>query len=190
MAPATYIANMMFVKLSIGIFLLRIAMQKRYKYIIWASLVVITLWSLALFFWDVFQCNPVEKQWDYTIATGHCVSVSEVVTAAYALSVMTIITDWLFALLPIPMVWNVKMTKQAKATVIAILGLGIFASVATLIRLKFLADLADTEDILCKCATAWSFLDGTVTDIMESLAQIRWFGRSSSLVSLSWHRLL
>lgn len=29
------------------------------------------------------------------------------------------------ALLPIPMLWSVKMTKQAKATVIAILGLGI-----------------------------------------------------------------
>lgn len=47
------------------------------------------------------------------------------------------------------MLWKVKMTKQAKATVIVILGLGIFASVATLIRLKFLADLEDLDDILC-----------------------------------------
>lgn len=29
------------------------------------------------------------------------------------------------ALLPVPMIWSVKMTKQAKATVIVILGLGI-----------------------------------------------------------------
>lgn len=61
------------------------------------------------------------------------------------------------------------MTKQTKITVIIILGLGILydpfysrplyslvyadptsASVATLIRLRFLADLEETEDILCQ----------------------------------------
>ena len=66
------------------------------------------------------------------------------------------------------MLWNVEMTKQTKITVIVILGLGVLygvfyshllsswisadpgsASVATLIRLRFLADLEETDDILC-----------------------------------------
>lgn len=66
------------------------------------------------------------------------------------------------------MLWKVEMTKQTKITVIVILGLGVLygfsrshplsfwtsadpssASVATLIRLRFLADLEETDDILC-----------------------------------------
>lgn len=153
LATATYVLDMMFIKVSIGVFLLRIATQKRYRYTIWASIVVVAIWSLVLFFWNLFQCNPIAAQWDYTLLDNpenHCVSAQAIVNAAYALSVMTILSDWLYALLPIPMVWNVKMTKQAKATVVLVLGLGIFASVATLIRLKFLSDLSDTIDILCK----------------------------------------
>ena len=154
LATATYVLDMMFIKLSIGIFLLRLATQKRYRYLIWGSIMVIALWSLALFFWNLFQCNPVPAQWDYTILervpSAHCASGEEIVSAAYALSVMTILSDWLYALIPIPIVWNVKMTTQAKITVVLILSMGVFASIATLIRLKFLADLTDLSDILCK----------------------------------------
>ena len=152
LATASYVLDMMFIKLSIGIFLLRLATQKRYRYLIWGSLAVIAIWSLALFFWNMFQCNPVQAQWDYTVLeqdpTAHCASGDEIVNAAYALSVMTILSDWLYALIPIPIVWNVKMTTQTKITVVLILSMGVFASVATLIRLKFLSDLTDLSDIL------------------------------------------
>jgi hypothetical protein len=125
LATATYVSNMMFIKLSIAIFLLRIAVKPVYKWILYVSLVIIAIWSLALFFWNLFQCNPVSAQWDYTIPGSHCVSSEQVVSAAYALSVMTILSDWLYALLPVPMIWSVKMTRQAKVTVVAILGLGV-----------------------------------------------------------------
>lgn len=87
---------MMFIKLSIGIFLLRLAVQKVYKYILWGSLFVVTVWSTVIFFWDIFQCNPVAAQWDYTIPNSKCVTADQIVSAAYAISVMTILTDWLY----------------------------------------------------------------------------------------------
>lgn len=138
---------MMLIKLSIGVFLLRLATKKLYIWIIRGSLVIVTLWSLGIFIWDIFQCTPVAKQWDFRITTGHCAGPDEIISAAYALSVMTVLSDWFFvsraashdsasqmcgiltvhvqALIPIPMLWGVKMTKQAKATVIVILGLGV-----------------------------------------------------------------
>ncbi|KAI1503581.1 hypothetical protein F5X99DRAFT_98625 [Biscogniauxia marginata] len=179
LATATYILNMLLIKLSIGIFLLRLAMERRYKYTIYISLGIITIWSLVLFFWNLFQCNPFAAQWDYTILqkdpSAHCVSAEEIVNAAYALSVMTVLSDWLYALLPIPMIWNVKMTVQAKATVIAVLGLGIFASIATLIRLKFLSDLEDTSDILFKGTDAmiWTLIEPGIAISAASLVTIR-----------------
>ncbi|KAI1761439.1 hypothetical protein GGR53DRAFT_28097 [Hypoxylon sp. FL1150] len=179
LATATYVSNMWLIKLSIGIFLLRLASQKVYQYILYGSIVIVTIWSLVLFFWNIFQCSPVAAQWDYTILqnepTAHCVSADEVVNAAYALSVMTILTDWLYALLPIPMVWGVKMTTQAKLTVVVILGLGVFASIATLVRLKFLADLTDLADILHAGTDAmvWTLVEPGVAIVASSLVTIR-----------------
>lgn len=154
LATASYVSNMWLIKLSIGIFLFRLAVRRRYKYILWISIGVVGIWSLVLFFWNIFQCTPVPAQWDYTILANdpnsHCVTADAVVSAAYALSALTVLSDWLYALLPIPMLWQVKMTAQAKWSVVAVLGLGVFASIATLIRLGFLADLKDASDILCK----------------------------------------
>ncbi|KAI8298612.1 hypothetical protein K4K59_002780 [Colletotrichum sp. SAR11_240] len=125
LATATYVLDMLFIKLSIGFFLLRLSTSKVYNWIIYVSLAIITVWSTVIFFWNIFQCSPVEAQWDYTLLNSQCVSPNAVVAAAYSISVMTILSDWLYALIPIPLIWNVKMSKQAKATVIVILGLGI-----------------------------------------------------------------
>lgn len=96
LATATYVIDMMFIKLSIGIFLLRLAVQKTYRYTLWGSLAVVAVWSTVLFFWNIFQCRPVEAQWDYTVAGSTCVGADQIVAAAYALSVMCIISDWLY----------------------------------------------------------------------------------------------
>ncbi|TPX06945.1 uncharacterized protein E0L32_011169 [Thyridium curvatum] len=189
LATATYITNMMFIKLSIALFLLRLATAKRYKWILWVSMSIIAIWSLVAFFWDVFQCNPVEAQWDFTIPNQTCVTPDQIVSAAYALSVMTILSDWLYALLPIAMIWGVQMTKQAKITVSIVLGLGIFASIATLIRLKFLSDLNDTADILFQGTDAmvWTLIEPGVAIVAASLVTIRPLLRKLRLPGFTSH---
>ncbi|KAI1352528.1 hypothetical protein F5Y01DRAFT_90681 [Xylaria sp. FL0043] len=179
LATASYVSNMWLIKLSIGLFLFRLAAQKRYKWILGISIIVVGIWSFALFFWNIFQCSPVPAQWDYTILArdpkSHCVSADEIVSAAYALSALTILSDWLYALLPIPMIWRAKMTSQAKVSVIAVLSLGVFASVATLIRLKFLADITDVTDILHAGTDAmiWTLVEPGIAISAASLATIR-----------------
>jgi len=116
---------MMFIKLSIASFLLRIAVQRPYIWILRISMGIVLIWSVAIFFYDLFQCTPVQAQWDFTLKNAKCVSGPSFVAAAYSISVMTIITDWLYALLPIPMLWSVQMSPQAKVTVAFILSLGI-----------------------------------------------------------------
>ncbi|KAL8402989.1 hypothetical protein RB594_008301 [Gaeumannomyces avenae] len=175
LATASYVSNMLFIKLSIAVFLLRLSGEKKYKYAIWASAAIVLVWSVVLFFWNIFQCSPVEAQWDYTIPGLKCVTSDQVVSAALALSAMTVLSDFFYALLPVPIIWRVKMTKQAKLTVMLILGLGVFASIATLIRLKFLADLNDTADILFAGTDAmvWTLIEPGVAIMATSLATIR-----------------
>ena len=130
---------MMFIKLSIAIFLMRLAVQQRYIWILRVSAVIVAIWSTAIFFYTVFQCTPVEAQWDYTIPDKHCVSSESFVSAAYSVSVMSILTDWLYALLPIPMIWSVQMSIQKKITVAFLLGLGV-------LYIKFLGSLLNAPD--------------------------------------------
>ncbi|KAM0532692.1 hypothetical protein ACHAP9_005559 [Verticillium nonalfalfae] len=67
------------------------------------------------------------------------------------------------------------MTVPAKISVILLLSLGIFASVATLIRLKFLADLNDLDDILFAGTDAmvWTLVEPGVAIVAASLVTIR-----------------
>ncbi|KAI0911169.1 hypothetical protein F4823DRAFT_319787 [Ustulina deusta] len=179
LATASYVFDMWLIKLSVGLFLFRLAAQDRYKWILGISIVVVGIWSFVIFFWNIFQCSPVQAQWDYTILErdpkSHCVSADEIVSAAYSLSALTILSDWLYALLPIPMIWRVKMSSQAKSSVIAVLSLGVFASVATLIRLKFLADITDVSDILHAGTDAmiWTLVEPGIAISAASLATIR-----------------
>ncbi len=76
-----YILLSTFVKISIGLLLLRVATEKLYIWIIRVSLVVFTAWAMGIFFFDVFQCSPVEKQWDITLTTGHCAAPGAIVSA-------------------------------------------------------------------------------------------------------------
>lgn len=87
---------MMFVKLSVGVFLLRLSAKKVYSMILKSSLIVVALYTMGVFFWDVFQCMPVAKQWDYRITNGHCASGQDIINAAYAISVLTVVSDWFY----------------------------------------------------------------------------------------------
>lgn len=115
----------MFVKLSIAIFLLRIAVQKRYTWMLKISMGILTVWSLAIFFFQLFQCTPVQAQWDFRIPNSKCASSDSFVAATYAFSILTVLTDWFYAIIPIPMIWSVQMSMQKKLTVAFVLSLGI-----------------------------------------------------------------
>jgi hypothetical protein len=202
LATLGYVSNMMFIKLSIALFLLRIAVDRRYVWILRCSIFVVTVWSTAIFIFDLLQCRPIAAQWDLTIKNAKCVAGDTFAQAAYSISVMTIATDWLYALLPVPMIWNVQMTLQQKITVILILSLGVLyvlsssacscqftsfqyelpsnfiyrsASIATIIRLKYIVDLTDISDVLFTGTTAmiWTIIEPAVAITAASLVTIR-----------------
>ncbi|CAG9999831.1 unnamed protein product [Clonostachys byssicola] len=176
LAITMYIALMLLIKLSVGYFLLRITIHMTmYARVIRTSLALIFISSAVVFFWNIFQCIPVEKQWDYRIADGQCVQPDGIVVVAYVMSAITILTDFFYALIPIPMVRKVKMTIQAKVTVILILGMGIFASVATIFRIRLLPTMANIDDVLYAGTDAmiWTIIEAGLAIIAASLATIR-----------------
>jgi len=174
-ATIIYIITIGVAKLSVAVFLLRIAVKRTYAWILRISMVILVLWSLAIFFFAIFTCWPVAYQWDTTIQGGTCASDSATVGAAYSFSIISIISDWLYALIPIPMLWNVHMNVQTKVSVATILSLGITASVATLVRIRYLSGIANQSDFLYTASTAsvWTTVEIGLCITAASMVTLR-----------------
>ena len=115
----------MALKLSIAFMLLRLTVNQTHRYIIWATTIVTQLYSAFFFFLFVLQCRPSAYFWtQYTGGKGTCVDTSVVVGATYGYSVICCVGDWILAILPVFMVWNLQMNRSTKASVAGILGMG------------------------------------------------------------------
>ena len=110
-------------KISIGLFLLRITVDRTHVWIIrgimYSCVVVAITWCFIV----VFQCHPVSFWWtlDPNIQ-GSCLSPSLVVDALYVISALNSIADWVFGILPIFIVRNLQMKTSVKVIVASILG--------------------------------------------------------------------
>jgi hypothetical protein len=88
-------------------------------------MVVFTFWTVPIFFFQIFQCKPVAAQWDLEMPNSWCAPPESFVAGAYAFAVLTLLSDFFYALIPIPMIWSVQMSLQKKLSVIFVLSLGI-----------------------------------------------------------------
>ena len=59
-----YTLTTVFIRLSIAVFLIRICLKPIYKFIIYATMVMVTGFSIFYFFLVLFQCSPVDFFWN------------------------------------------------------------------------------------------------------------------------------
>ena len=84
--------------------------------LIWANLAFYLAW-----FWvDIFQCVPRRKIWDTTVS-GKCISTDVLLITPASIN---IVSDCLILVLPIIMVFRLKMTMKNKLAIIAIFSSG------------------------------------------------------------------
>ncbi|KAK7943118.1 uncharacterized protein PG986_012231 [Apiospora aurea] len=135
-------------KWSLGFTLLRIGDGKKWvQGIIYACLALVTICTGGTGMYLFFQCTPVEKNW-LPETEGTC-QPREIQTAlSFLVAAVSITTDWIFALLPFALIWKLQMGTRVKASVIGLLGLGIFASIAPIVRLKYLLLMNDASKFL------------------------------------------
>jgi len=112
------------VKLSIAMLLLRLAQRPVYRIIIKSAAGIYTVAVFAFFFMVIFQCLPPSYLWDKSIE-GRCHSKTLIIVAIFLQACICAATDFVFALLPMVMIWNSQMDVRTKIPVVIILGLGI-----------------------------------------------------------------
>ncbi|KAK6213319.1 hypothetical protein QIS74_09321 [Colletotrichum tabaci] len=135
-------------KWSLGFTLLRIGNGQRWvQIVICTCLALVTVCTGGTGMYLFFRCSPVEKNWLLTIE-GTC-QAREIQTAlSFLVAAVSISTDWIFAIMPFALIWKLQMASKVKASVIGLLGLGIFASIAPIVRLNYLLLLNDDKKFL------------------------------------------
>jgi len=171
-----YVLSNMALKFSIGIMLLRIAVSRTHKTIIWTVVIILELYGLAYFLLFVMQCLPSSYFWTrYTGGKGTCIDPTITVNATYAYSAISCAADWTLGLLPISLVWNLNMNPRTKLSVALILAMGAIASTATIIRIPYVKDLSNQEDFLYATTDVaiWSTSETGIGIAASSFATLR-----------------
>ncbi|KAL2852942.1 hypothetical protein BJY01DRAFT_83161 [Aspergillus pseudoustus] len=96
------------------------------------GMVVVGLSSALFILISIFQCRPIHAYWDLEPQYSyHCLNGGAIVFSA---SVINIFTDVLVTILPMPLIWNLKLPTRQRLAVISIFALGIVVDVAGSIR--------------------------------------------------------
>ncbi|KAI0480352.1 hypothetical protein GGR56DRAFT_268245 [Xylariaceae sp. FL0804] len=160
-----YVVTSVFLKFTIGIFLLRICSRAWQKAVIWIVLVACLVFNLFYCFIAAFQCNPVDYYWmAYEGAEdGKCLSKTIITSSTYSASGINACADWVLGLLPIALVWNLDLGKRQKMSVAGILALGSIASAATIARIPYICKLVSNKE-----QTLYEFTDLAIWSTIEN----------------------
>ncbi|KAI0384521.1 hypothetical protein F5Y04DRAFT_293359 [Hypomontagnella monticulosa] len=125
------------VKMAVASVLYRLAVTRRVRYLLIGSMIVVVLWTVIMTFFASWPCaqNGVSN-WAGSKA---CMQIGYVRTST------NIVIDYFYAILPIFMLRRLQMSLKTKIWVLLILGLGAFASSATIAKLVIIIKLATAK---------------------------------------------
>ncbi|KAI1075166.1 hypothetical protein F5B20DRAFT_595316 [Whalleya microplaca] len=151
-------------KWSLGLFLLHFGSSIWHKLIIWTSLICLACSAVANEFVFWLDCTPPAYFWDRTIPGGKC--HIDPVPSAYVLSVLCIVVDFTYAILPWVFIWKLQINMRKKIFILATMSLSVLAGGCGILRTRQMHTLGsanylqDTVKIV-----VWSAAENAVTMI-------------------------
>lgn len=147
MAIPTWGIAMMFIKISVAIMLLKLQIDLWWRIFCWLMIVIQIAWCIGNTLFVLLQCRPIEAQWNPAVLAegGSCLSVHTTRVASNAAAGVNICTDILLSLAPATFLWRLRRPFREKVLIGVLMGLGIFASVTSIIKSTLVAKWATPE---------------------------------------------
>ncbi|UPL01888.1 hypothetical protein LCI18_012822 [Fusarium solani-melongenae] len=161
----TYYASSSLTKFAIAVTILHICVEKRYVYIMYGLMGVMIATNGICLIWLFVNCVPFATYWNPN----------------YIGTAVQVASDWTCAITPFFIVYSLQMPKRVKISVVAILGLGVVASVAALMRIvsyKYIDVRVYPKDHFLSQGRLlfWSLLESAFAIIACSLPSLKLFG--------------
>ncbi|KAH6647892.1 hypothetical protein BKA67DRAFT_662639 [Truncatella angustata] len=184
-----YIVSLCFIKNSICITMLRIAINRTHRWALYGTIAVSTGVSLVGFIGMLTVCRPITAQWE--AGSGTCAPRSVIIALNYVISAGAIVTDWACAIVPAFILWNAQMRRNVKLSVGIVLGLGSLASISTFLRIPYLKYYESSDNFLYNVGNIvlWSVFEGGIGLVAGSLPMLRqlfkrWLGSTARTTSV------
>ncbi|TGZ76694.1 hypothetical protein EX30DRAFT_399101 [Ascodesmis nigricans] len=132
----------------------RLSDSPKFSHILLISKSFILIWGIAFTFTTIFKCMPVHAYWgDVHTRSNFCVNESISLMVA---SVTNIVTDFWVTLLPIPILWRLRLPFRQRIILIVLMSLGLVACAAGIARVHYLEyTLFKTYDVTWEGYTIW-----------------------------------
>ncbi|KAJ5493059.1 hypothetical protein N7539_001805 [Penicillium diatomitis] len=144
-SQAFYKLTINLTKMSILLLYLRIFIQRWFRIVCFTLLIIISCYMIAALFASIFQCTPVARAWDKSIA-GHCINIT---TNWYANAGFSIATDLMILALPMYPIYHSKMAVRRKIALMMVFAFGMFVAVTSILRMQTLDFSSTSPDTTC-----------------------------------------
>ncbi|KAL8760598.1 MAG: hypothetical protein Q9184_003230 [Pyrenodesmia sp. 2 TL-2023] len=125
--------TLMFNKLSICFLLIRIPVENKFIRPIQGAIVFLVVTNIILTLLWIFQCNPIAGSWNKnTPAT--CFTDAQLQRIIISQAIISIISDFVLALFPIVLLWNVQIAMRVKAGLCILMSLGLITAACCIVR--------------------------------------------------------
>ncbi|KAH8586136.1 hypothetical protein B0O99DRAFT_748537 [Bisporella sp. PMI_857] len=143
----------MFIRLSYLTFYLRLAVTKNFRVILYISIVLVSGFGIATSIVSMTLCIPFTKLWNPHVP-GHCVNIKAYYIAVPALNM---IFDIAIFILPIPLLWALKLPRRQRISLVAVFAVGLIVVIASILRLHTLVLMLNTPAY--RSDNTWSTVD-------------------------------
>ncbi|KAK8045740.1 hypothetical protein PG996_013804 [Apiospora saccharicola] len=167
-----YNVSLIFVKLSLFLQYYRLVDQvPRYRTLFLVAGFLVMGWTIVMVFTMTFICVPVYAYWDKSVP--HVCLSDPVMQLTNSFG--NIATDVMLLLLPMPVLWNLKLPPRQKWSVIGIFSLGFITCIVSLLRVIFVFDHGPSSDITYDGVTisGWTIAEVTTGLLASSLITLR-----------------
>ncbi|KZL83885.1 integral membrane protein [Colletotrichum incanum] len=115
----------------------------------------------------MFQCLPIQSIWDLSI-NGHCMDITAI---SYTAAAGAILEDIVLLIMPIPELMKLQLGLRKKLALVLMFSIGSFATITSIIRLKYLVLFSHTYDPTWdnSYVIVWSAIEVNVAIICGSL---------------------
>ncbi|KAI8954030.1 hypothetical protein F4801DRAFT_587936 [Xylaria longipes] len=171
MGQITYKISIGLTKSSILLLYLRIFSSVRWlRRTCYALLALVISNCIATTFVTIFQCNPVVAAFDKDITNKTCINISPF---WYANAFVSIGTDLIILVIPMPLICALQMPRLRKAALIIAFGLGACVVAASILRVATLDTPIKSPDPLYDIETTmYSLIEMSLAIICACLPQL------------------
>ena len=135
------------IKNSIALMLLRLETNLALRKFLWGNIILQVVLAFYNMLAQLLQCFPLRKVWDLLgVVPGRCWSPEAIKINLICQSSIIIITDLIFAIMPINFLRKVQRPVRERVVIGCLMGLGILASAASIAKMQASLKLSQVGD--------------------------------------------